>query len=288
VTSPHVVTGLAFRHDNTTLSVTPGAWIDAQISMGYSRLTTRTLTNTYANNWDGTPVVVLPQTRVNLPAPTTVNTDPANFELKIPFPAPWPYAPQTGQTLLVELVKPTQSNGTGYLSWYSDAHSDTAAAQMTRLWSLGAPTATTGTLGVGYGVIMGLMSPGGGGAIPQLNFTGAPNIGSAFTLELSQARVSTQAVLLVGISNSQWGQLNLPFDMGGIGAPNCMALASGEIPVGFLVNAAGAASLTINVPNDKSLIQANWFQQVFVYDPPANTLGIVTTNGVRAILGGQP
>jgi hypothetical protein len=76
--------------------------------------------------------------------------------------------------------------------------------------------------------------------------------------------------------------------MGGIGAPNCMALASGEIPVGFLVNAAGAASLTINVPNDKSLIQANWFQQVFVYDPPANTLGIVTTNGVRAILGGQP
>jgi hypothetical protein len=57
--------------------------------------------------------------------------------------------------------------------------------------------------------------------------------------------------------------------------------------LGVGANAIGAATVNLSVPGDKALIQARFFNQFLVVDPPANTAGVVTTRGGEARVGGQ-
>jgi hypothetical protein len=62
-------------------------------------------------------------------------------------------------------------------------------------------------------------------------------------------------------------------------------LASGEIVLIVLTDATGNGTHNASVPNDPNLCAASLFNQVFVFDPTANSLGFVATNAGRATIG---
>jgi hypothetical protein len=134
-----------------------------------------------------------------------------------------------------------------------------------------------------WGYIINCVSSGG--AVPGLSNTGVPELTGSFDLNLSLAAANAPAVLLLGQSNSTWGAVSLPFSLAGLGAPGCSLLASGELMVVMIANTAGSASTKLSVPNDASLENAGFYNQVLVFDAQANALGLAVTRGGVARIG---
>ncbi|MEZ5962513.1 MAG: S8 family serine peptidase [Planctomycetota bacterium] len=125
---------------------------------------------------------------------------------------------------------------------------------------------------------------GGGGAVPVLSATGVPVINSSFTVNLGFANPSAPVAMSVGGSDTIWSGIPLPFNLAPFGAPSCFVLASAEVLLPNTTNAAGAASQPMPIPNSSALVSRQFFDQWIVIDP-ANTLGIVTSNGGKGTIG---
>ena len=119
--------------------------------------------------------------------------------------------------------------------------------------------------------------------VPAMGNTGRPVIGASFDVDLSDALPATFAVLVSGTSDQVYAGGPLPTPLPG--APGCELLVSADATSFALTDAAGAASLPVQVPNTASLEGLDVFYQWVVLDGPANTVGLVTSNGGRALLG---
>ncbi len=119
--------------------------------------------------------------------------------------------------------------------------------------------------------------------IPSLSNTGRPVLGTSFDVDLTDALPVTFAVLAQGLSDqvSASGPLPLPLP----GAPGCDLLVSPDATDFAITDATGAADWTVTVPNSSALEGAEIFYQWVVLDAQANTVGLVTSNGGRALLG---
>ena len=125
-----------------------------------------------------------------------------------------------------------------------------------------------------------------GGVIPELASDGVPELGGKYTVQLRKAIPSTAAVLFTGVSDKAWGAVPLPFDLAPLGAKGCLLLTSTEILQIWPVDAQGEIDAVLDVPSDKAFLGFSYFHQWFVLDPKANGLGFVSTNAVKAQVGG--
>ena len=123
------------------------------------------------------------------------------------------------------------------------------------------------------------------GAVVLKGTTGTPRLGASFSVNLTQARANASAFLLHGLSDRSWSGVPLPFHLGPAGAPGCWLWCSGEIIRAAATNAAGATSIGLAVPNDRSLIGGVFFNDWLIHDPTANALQFVTSGGGRGRFG---
>jgi hypothetical protein len=276
--------GLGLRQDDTLNANVEGVGVDLEMQLGYTTLNNATLGTTFATNFNsGAPTTVLGRQIVVMPnTPAVANTNPAEFFIRIPFSAPFPYAPVAGRNTLIQVIQRGNTNGNSNFGYYLDA---TSAGTTTRLF--GADTALTGTLGPNSGVVMSFMSSGPGGAIPLLTNTGDPMIGNSFSVNVSQARVNSFAFLFHGISNTAWSFIPLPFQLNGVGAPGCFLRVSGEFIFAVSTNAFGRGSMSFTVPGDVSLLGGSFFDQYAVSDPAANPLGFSWSRGGAGVMGNK-
>ncbi len=112
-----------------------------------------------------------------------------------------------------------------------------------------------------------------------------PSLGKPFTLQLLGGLPSTPAFLLLGRSDVRWGPLNLPFDLGPMGAPGCFLWTSVLTFFVRPVGPKGGASLPLGVPGSSALIGARLTAQWLNLDSRANTLGLTTSSYAKLILG---
>ncbi len=284
--SSFTATGIAFRHDNQYVRSLSNYWIEFSISMGYTSKTPSTLSSYFSSNITGPMINVLSKKKVNLPYWTSVNRSTGNWDIKIPFTRPFTYIPQTGKQLLVDFRKTNSSRGDTYSYYWVDAVSNSNYL-VSRVYARGS-NPSSGTRVLGFGAVLAFTRPAGPGAVPALSTSGTPQVGTSFTINLSRARASTAAGIVLGFSNTRWRGINLPFDLSGIGAPGCNLLVSLDLMALTGTNSSGAGSLRVSVPNDKALIQSVLYWQGMVIDPPANQAGTAWTNGLRTLIGGQP
>ena len=115
-----------------------------------------------------------------------------------------------------------------------------------------------------------------------------PRLGSVTAAgRLGVASRTDPAVLLLGTSNRIWANLNLPFDLTGIGAPGCEILAEGlvNLPVDARSGASGFRSWQLVVPAAAALVGADVFAQGVVLDARSNALGAALSNGLHLRAG---
>jgi hypothetical protein len=296
--------GLGMRQDDAFSGFT-GHMVDLEMKLGASTKDHTTLGTGFDGNFDVTsspPVNVYPRAQTRLPnMPPQLPTNPQEFFIKIPFAVPYTWIKVPGRNLVIEVVNWGNSNGNQIFTYPLDAGSGVTT---TRLYASGAPTAPSGTLGVGYGHVMafldrvavtsdyqafgaGCRGTGGGNGIPVLSNTGRPVINTTFSVDLAQAAPSTVAVLALGVSNSQWGTLPLPLDLTAAGAPGCNLLCSIEASGGVATSNAGTASAPFPLPNSVTLVGVRFYNQWLVVDKTANRLGIAFSNGGNALIGDQ-
>ncbi|MFN3244187.1 MAG: S8 family serine peptidase [Planctomycetota bacterium] len=119
--------------------------------------------------------------------------------------------------------------------------------------------------------------------VPSLGNTGRPVVGTTFDVDLSDALPSTFAVLVQGLSDQTFPGGTLPATLPG--TQGCDILVSPEVTDAIVTDAQGAGSQTISVPNSSALEGLDVFYQWVVLDAQANGIGLVTSNGGKALLG---
>ncbi len=110
-----------------------------------------------------------------------------------------------------------------------------------------------------------------------------PILGTSYNVTLADAAPSSLALMVSGYSNTAANGVPLPAALPQ--APGCELLVSPDGVDLVATTAAGAATQPITLPNASSLAGLNLFHQYVVVDGPANPLGIIVSNGVRAIVG---
>jgi hypothetical protein len=124
-----------------------------------------------------------------------------------------------------------------------------------------------------------------GNVVLSLLARGCHERGLSTGLELVTGVAGT-SFLSIGISNSSWLGLPLPFSLAGLGAPGCELSASQEVLLGPLPNGGSGTSLILPIPRDPFLAGARlYFQGLMIDFPAGNTLGLVASNGVAVVIG---
>lgn len=152
------VFGLGFRFDQA-FSNFKGQTVDMEITLAYTKKTPANLSSTFASNFDITtpkPVVVFPRKKFTLPnMPATKPTNPQLWQIQIPFKVPFIWTQVKGRNMLVQIRIYGNSNSNRIFTYPLDAASGTSATT-TRLYGTG-PTATTGSVGRNYGLVMSFL-----------------------------------------------------------------------------------------------------------------------------------
>lgn len=124
--------------------------------------------------------------------------------------------------------------------------------------------------------------PGSRG-VPSIAAQGAslPRIGAAFTANVNNLPWTGPVFLILGLSNTSYGGTPLPIDLGFLGAPGCLLLASND-SVQPLVNVLGSATWSWSIPPFPG---ASFYTQVLPLDPGVNALGLTVSNGGHGVVG---
>ena len=251
-----------------------------EIKVSSTTYSPSTITGTFNTNITSKQTIVFKKKTYNYPT-MTLNTNPSKFQIRFKWDNPYLWLKPKGQNLLIEVINTSSKN----LLYFPDAIS--GDSNVTRIYATSGSTATTGTIGRNYGVVMRFDYVGLGSAIPAISSTGTPILGKTFSIDLDAAKANTAAGLIVGLSKSLWGQTKLPLDLTPLNAKGCNLLVSPDLITGVGVGATGSAKVQVPIPNQKSLIGVQWHNQFLVLDAKANGLGMAFSNGGSAKVGEQ-
>ncbi|MCA8971789.1 MAG: S8 family serine peptidase [Planctomycetes bacterium] len=259
-TSNVAISGMAYREKTYS---SPGGTTSATIKLGYSSRTMTTMNSNFDSNFDWTPTTVF-NGNLNLPAWTGSNTNPSNFSARWVFSSPFYFYKTLGRNLLLEI----RNTATTSIYSFADAAS---GANTTRVYATSGSNATTGTVAANYGLIVRFEGRPIG-TTPYMYASGVPTIGASYTLNVSQAKPNTTAILLIGNYNPQpW-----------LGCTLYISSTSYQFAT---TSSTGTLSLVRSVANNTALIGTQYYEQ-FIILGTLNAPGYALTRAGRATIGG--
>ena len=250
---PQPILRLAFRPRSTSASHAAYA-VNLTLVLSLGGPLPSAASATFAANLGPSPMTVLNQSTVNIPAFTQAGTAPAPYHYAFPFPVPFLY------------------DGKGVLCWEMRVHSHSFTGTSSLSFDLYS-TQTAVTLRSG-----GVGCTCAGQAAPA-TLSGSSNPGS-LALNCNGLPAAQPVLLLIGIRSTMYGPLPLPFDLTPLGAP--CALRTDMLLTAAGLASAGTASWQFPVPAAAPDGTAVFFQ-VLAPDAAANPLGLVLSNGLAAV-----
>ena len=254
-----------------------------------------------------------PNWTTNNPKPTTVYRGPLRVRFKvgkwtgIGLPRPYLFLPRSSKdNLCFEVIvwkvldKGGYSTGTNfYFPLAGSSSSPGGAIPRAYLYkwtsNQGKPPMTSASSGNKMGLILfggnvvflgkGCKSSSGTPLAASAPANTWPSIGKTFSLDLTGAAPSTAAFLLIGRSDVKWGPLNLPFDLGPLGAPGCSLWNDAVTFFAGPVGPQGKASVLLPIPKSPVLVGARLSAGWMNLDFKANALGVTTSSYAKLILG---
>ncbi|MFO1078747.1 MAG: hypothetical protein U1E73_13575 [Planctomycetota bacterium] len=140
---------------------------------------------------------------------------------------------------------------------------------------------------VGSGDVAGYGYFGSGCAgslgISSLTANAAPSLGSTLNVTVNNLPINV-AIMLTGLSKTNWLLGALPFDLATYGAPGCKLRVSPDANL-LLLGAAGSAVWPFTIPNNAGLIGLNMYNQAVVLSPGTNAAGAVGSDAGAMMIG---
>ena len=257
-----LVRGFKYRRDTGNKQAMPGrTYTNATISIGTTTVAPDKMSKTFVSNVTSTLTMVLNAGTLNLPAQPVPTTSPANFNIGINWTAPYIFDQSKGN-LILQIDLP---GAVGKSNYFVDA------AQVTG----GSPGSVIpfGTGGAFSSTERYQMS----GNASTLAPGGSVDIGCG---PFTKSYVGT---LALGVSNTTWSGLNLPFDLGAIGATNNNLYVSLDVQLGFTTVLSGRnyeSKFKTAIPNGPTFSGITFYAQGWYLDQNANNAGLVTTDAL--------
>lgn len=251
--------------------------------------------------------------KLNNPNPKVVFRGPLRVAFKmdrwypVGLPAPYLYLPVPGQNLCVEVIvwKVLDKGGASGIQFYYNRTGTSASpggpipravlvdwVQNGGHQNPAAPSVYTDRglkMGLlwndGNIVILGAGCKGSSGKELALAGRAWPKRGVPFYLDLAGGAPSSAAILALGLSETAWAGIPLPFDLAPLGAPGCRLWHDFTVMAAALTDPSGAASQALPIPFDPALFGARLRASWLNLDSAANTLGLTTSAFARLIIG---
>lgn len=138
--------------------------------------------------------------------------------------------------------------------------------------------------GPGAGAL-GFLGAGCAGSLPvsTIRATAQPIVGQTMSVTVDQLPQNL-AILILGLSSTTSPLGPLPLDLTVLGAPGCFGRVSPDVLL-TLTGTGNAATFALPIPSSP-LAGAVFHMQALVFDPPANSFGLVASHAVTAVIGG--
>lgn len=130
----------------------------------------------------------------------------------------------------------------------------------------------------------GIACPGSNGPV-ALSASTVPTLGATVVRGITGMPPFTIFVFAEGLSNTSFNGVPLPVALPGTGTPGCLLSIRPDVAIAGLADAAGTWSTSLTVPMDPAFLGFRWFDQAFVIDPPANALGLTSSNALELVVG---
>ncbi|MEI6130555.1 MAG: sulfatase-like hydrolase/transferase [Planctomycetota bacterium] len=124
---------------------------------------------------------------------------------------------------------------------------------------------------------------GGSNGLLRLRAQTMPNLGNDFYLQVVNQNTSAPFIFTsLGFSDQLHGAMQLPFDLTSVGMPTCSLYASVDAFI-WMESLNGYGVLPL--PNAQHLIGIQMYLQSFAYDFGVNAANLLTSHGLRCVLG---
>lgn len=254
---------LAMRADGSNLAALQAQpYSTFKVTLGYTSNTPAGMSKTFATNRTGTQTLMF-NGSYSLPA-QNATTRPFNIRWK--FAKPYIYVRATGN-LLVEFEIPITA--TQKVAYYTDSHKTSMSSGTSYNFGTPGKFSTPETYKF-YCANDANLKPGGTAEMVLQPFT-----------------IQYPALSIWGFSKDQWGPVNLPLDLAGLGATNNFLNVSPDLLFGMpltpiKIGFEGRAALPI--PADKNLEGKSIYTQAVFLDGKANKAGMVFSEGLAMTL----
>ena len=268
--STALIVALGFRRDNTG---TIGGYTIPAVTLekvtgglGYTSRTIASLSSKFAENRTGAQTVFFSGT-LNLPfQPKMPSVGPWNIVVKAT--TPFIYRPAQGNLLMDARNDAARQ---GYSGYWIDAHELRSYATY---WMRGMSGPMSDSRRYTFSVLSGSQGVPGG------------------TVHFGSSTMSSKpsGIFFAGVSETRWGPLQLPLDLGAFGMPGNHLYTGIDAMAPLAVRQVSStwweARGTVRIPNDSRLGGGIFFLQSLLIDPKANKTGLVFTNAMKVELGG--
>ncbi|MBK9387539.1 MAG: hypothetical protein IPN34_22220 [Planctomycetes bacterium] len=144
----------------------------------------------------------------------------------------------------------------------------------------------TGTTCNGRVVLRGVGCNDAGGVPLAISYRGCPDrLSTLSTTVALSAGNQGPSFLMIGLSDLQWLGIQLPLDLGLLGATGCSLYVSQEVLVGPLATGGGSSSFALPIPAGAFLVGARAYLQYANLSPGANPLSLVTSSYLDLTIG---
>jgi hypothetical protein len=269
----------------------PGATVDMEVSIANGPVQ---VSGTFDQNLLGGKLTV--------PRKSYLLGSAVGYPMTVPLGADFVWDGQSNVVVEVKIF----GNGFpgGQSTSYQLESTTTQPLLVARLYTIGNPNAVTAVIvQQGWGITtrftynegvttsFGFGCPGLGNITPiastvgGLPFAGNTNWAHAIT----KAAPARNAILVIGTSNKQWGQLQLPLDLTLIGAPGCQLLTDPWIQLWGVTTGGGAGGGSTVIPTPLPpvtfYVGLSAYSQFLVLDPGAPNGVLASTQGLWTIFG---
>ncbi|MHC4854670.1 MAG: hypothetical protein ACYTF5_21920, partial [Planctomycetota bacterium] len=279
---PDVVAGVAlinsinFRRDGSGGAFPKIDIPKIVVSIGHTSVSPLTMSTTFAANITST-MTTLVNGKYSLPAQPTVSSPPAAFNIKYPASKPFIYNRQTGHLIMEWIIG--SGAATNKVNYILDAIR----------YILDAIRTTTG----GGGNVTPFGSWGKFAGNDPAKWSADANKlvpGGAAAFSLTGFNQAYTSKLFVGVSNTIYQGLKLPYDLGNIGAPGNFLYTGLDLILPFTLQKTPSApsysaNLNFPLPNDNKLIGLKAYAQTYYGDSKANAAGLVASDALTLTVG---
>ena len=189
----------------------------------------------------------------------------------------WNQVPEYANTNVMSMQIALQASGIFEIRF--GANNTNTAHQALAGYSIGGVTQDPGSSNLSS-VVTAPLSIGGYATPMTLNASARPILGSSTNLNTGDIAAGG----LVGFNSLGFGQQNPGIDLTSFGAPACSLYLNIGYNAVYLVGGT-TNSMPLGIPVTPSLAGIHVFAQSLVYAPGANSLGLITSNGVDLRLG---